>query len=165
MISVYTLFNKCIYSFYNEKDQEDTVMDVKAPANCTCFNLRKAARAVTQTYDKALKPSGLRATQFSLLRMVAKLEPVGIKDLAKALVMDRTTLGRNLKVLSDRELLEIGEGDDRRYRPIILTVGGQEALDLALPLWEKAQTRMANGFGHDRLAGFLGDLNEAVSLA
>ncbi len=84
-------------------------MYVNAPANCTCFNLRKAARAVTQTYDKALKPSGLRATQFSLLRMVAKLGPVGIKDLAKALVIERTTLGRNLKVLSDRGLLEIGE--------------------------------------------------------
>ncbi len=140
-------------------------MDVKAPANCTCFNLRKAARAVTQAYDKAMKPSGLRATQFALLTMVAKLGPVGIKDLAKALVMDRTTLGRNLNVLSDRGLLEIGEGEDRRYRPITITARGQEALDLALPLWEQAQTRIANGFGHDRLAGFLGDLGEAVRLA
>ena len=140
-------------------------MDVNAPANCTCFNLRKAARAVTQAYDKEMKPSGLRATQFSLLRMVAKLGPVGIKDLAKALVMDRTTLDRNLKVLSDRDLLEIGEGDDRRYRPITITAQGQEALDLALPLWEQVQTRMANGFGHDRWAGFLGDLGEAVRLA
>ncbi len=140
-------------------------MDVKAPANCTCFNLRKAARAVTQTYDKAMKPSGLRATQFSLLTLVAKLGPVGIKDLAKALVMDRTTLGRNLKVLSDRGLLEIGEGDDRRYRPINITARGQEALELALPLWEQAQTRMANGLGHDRWAGFLSDLSEAVRVS
>ncbi len=140
-------------------------MDVKATANCTCFTLRKAARAVTQTYDKALKPSGLRATQFSLLTVVAKLGPVGIKDLAKALVMDRTTLGRNLKVLSDRGLLEIGEGDDRRYRPITITARGQEALDLALPLWEQAQTRMANGLGHDRWVGFLSDLGEAVRVA
>ncbi len=140
-------------------------MDVKAPANCTCFNLRKAARAVTQTYDKAMKPSGLRATQFSLLTVVSKRGRVGIKDLAKALVMDRTTLGRNLKVLSDRGLLEIGEGNDRRYRPITITARGQEALDLALPLWEQAQTRMANGLGHDRWAGFIGDLSEAVRLA
>ncbi len=140
-------------------------MDVKAPVNCTCFNLRKAARAVTQAYDKEMKPSGLRATQFSLLRVVAKLGPVGIKDLAKALVMDRTTLGRNIKVLSDRDLLDIGEGDDRRYRPITITARGQEALDLALPLWEQAQTRIANGFGHYRLAGFLDDLGEAVRLA
>ena len=122
-------------------------MDVKARVNCTCFNLRKAARAVTQAYDKALKPSGLRSTQFALLSVVAKLGPVGIKDLAKALVMDRTTLGRNLKVLSNRALLEIGEGDDRRYRPITITARGQEALDLALPLWEQAQTRLASDLG------------------
>ncbi len=140
-------------------------MDVVAPANCICFNLRKAARAVTQTYDKILKPSGLRATQFSLLSMVAKLGPVGIKDLARELVMDRTTLGRNLKLLFDRGLLEIGEGDDRRYRPITITAHGQQAVDLARPLWEQAQTRMANDFGQDRWAGFLGDLGEAVRLA
>ncbi len=140
-------------------------MDVKAPANCTCFNLRKAARAVTQAYDKEMKPSGLRATQFPLLIMVAKLGPVGIKDLAKALVMDRTTLGRNLKVLSDRGLLDIGEGDDRRVRPITITAPGQEALDLAQPLREQVQTRMAKGLGHDRWAGFLDDLNEAVRVA
>ena len=140
-------------------------MDVNAPANCTCFNLRKAARAVTQAYDKEMRPSGLRATQFSLLRVVGRLGPVGIKDLAKDLVMDRTTLGRNLKVLSDRGLLEIGEGEDRRYRPITITARGQEALDLALPLWVQAQNRIANGFGHDRLAGFLDDLNEAVRVA
>ena len=140
-------------------------MDVKARVNCTCFNLRKAARAVTQAYDKAMKPSGLRATQFALLSVVAKLGPVGIKDLAKALVMDRTTLGRNLVVLSGRGLLRIGEGDDRRYRPITITARGQEALDLALPLWEQAQTRMSDRLGHDRWAGFLGDLSEAVRLA
>ncbi len=140
-------------------------MDVKAPANCTCFNLRKAARAVTQSYDKILRPSGLRATQFSLLYTVAMLGPVGIKDLASALVMDRTTLGRNLKVLADRGLLEIGEGDDRRYRPITVTARGQEHIDLALPLWEVAQTRMTNDLGHDRWAGLIGDLGEAARLA
>ena len=140
-------------------------MDVNAPANCTCFNLRKAARAVTQAYDKAIKPSGLRVTQFSLLSIVARLGPVGIKDLSKALVMDRTTLGRNLKVLSDRGLLEIGEGDDRRYRPITITAAGQDALDLALPLWKQAQTHMDIGFGQNRLAGFHSDLSEAVRLA
>ena len=140
-------------------------MKVEATANCTCFSLRKAARAVTQAYDTAMKPSGLRATQFSLLTLVAKLGPVGIKDLAKALVMDRTTLGRNLQVLSDRGLVEVGEGDDRRYRPIVLTARGRKALDLARPLWEQVQTRMANGLGHDRWAGLLGDLSEAVRLA
>jgi len=140
-------------------------MTVVTPANCTCFNLRKAARAVTQAYDDAIRPSGLRATQFSLLATVAEVQPIGIKELAKDLVLDRTTLGRNLQVLVDRGLLEIGEGEDRRYRPISLTPSGQQAFDLALPLWTQVQTRMAKGFGHDRWAGFLGDLGEAVRLA
>ena len=144
---------------------KETIMDTNAPSNCTCFNLRKAARAVTQAYDKVLRPSGLRATQFTLLSVVAKLGPVGIKDLAQALVMDRTTLGRNLKVLSDRGLLEIGEGDDRRYRPITITAPGQEVLDLARPLWHQVQTRMVNRMGQDRWARFLDDLSEAVRLA
>jgi len=140
-------------------------MDVHAPANCTCLNLRKATRAVTQVYDKALKPSGLRVTQFTLLTVVSKLEPVGINDLAKALVMDRTTLSRNLRVLSGRGLLAVNEGDDRRHRPITLTALGQEAIDLAQPLWEQAQTRMVNGLGRERWADLLGDLNEAVRVA
>ena len=120
---------------------------------------------MTQSYDKVLRPSGLRATQFSLLSTVAKLQPVGIKDLAKVLVMDRTTLGRNLKVLSDRGLLDVGEGDDRRYRPITITAPGHKALDLARPLWRQAQSRMVNGLGQDRWARFLGDLSEAVRVS
>ena len=67
-------------------------MDADALPNCTCFNLRKAARAVTQVYDEALKPSGLRATQFSLLSAVEIEGPVGVAALARMLVMDRTTL-------------------------------------------------------------------------
>ena len=140
-------------------------MDTDTPANCINFNLRKAARAVTQSYDKVLRPSGLRSTQFSLLSTVAGLEPVGIKDLAKALVMDRTTLGRNIQVLSDRGLLDVGEGDDRRYRPISLTAQGQKSLDIARPLWRQAQTRMVNGLGQDRWIRFLDDLNVAVRVA
>ena len=57
-------------------------MDIETPSNCTCFNLRKATRAVTQAYDDALKPSGLRATQFTLLSVVAGRGPSGMTDLA-----------------------------------------------------------------------------------
>jgi len=140
-------------------------MDINALSNCTCLNLRKAARAVTQTYDKVLRPSGLRSTQFSLLSVIANLQPVGIKDLAKELVMDRTTLGRNLKVLSDRGLLNIGEGDDRRYRPITLTKDGRKSIKLAQPLWQQAQTRLADNLGQDRWEDFLDHLNRVVRAA
>jgi len=140
-------------------------MDINALSNCTCLNLRKAARAVTQTYDKVLRPSGLRSTQFSLLSVIANLQPVGIKDLAKELVMDRTTLGRNLKVLADRGLLDIGEGEDRRYRPITLTKDGRKSIKLAQPLWQQAQTRLADNLGQDRWEDFLDHLNRVVRAA
>ena len=77
-------------------------MKVDLLENCTCFNLRKAARAVTQAYDEALKLQGLRATQISILAMLSELGPVTMTNLADQLVMDRTTLTRNLKpLLSD----------------------------------------------------------------
>lgn len=140
-------------------------MNVGTPANCTCFNLRKAVRAVTQMYDEALRPSGLRATQFSLLSVVENNGPIGIAELAKRLVTDRTTLTRNLKPLLREELLEVVEGADRRHRPIALTSKGRDTLARALPLWREVQGQMADGLGHARWTGLLGNLNEAVRQA
>ena len=91
-------------------------------ADCACLNLRGAARAVTQMYDEVLRPSGLKATQFSVLAAVATIGPAAMTVIAKALVMDRTTLTRNLKPLMDRGLVKAGKGaDDRRQRRIVVT--------------------------------------------
>ncbi len=140
-------------------------MDVETPANCTCFNLRKAARAVTRVYDEALKPSGLRATQFSLLGVVANRGPAGMTELAKALVMERTTLTRNLKPLMDQGFLQVVEGADRRQRPIAMTPRGQKALDRALPAWRRAQAKFADGLGRARWEDLLRGLDETVRQA
>lgn len=140
-------------------------MDPLAPASCTCFNLRKAARAVTQIYDAALKPIGLRATQFSLLAVVASIGAVDMTALAKAMVMDRTTLTRNLRPLLDRGLLEIAEGTDRRRRPVVLTTAGRDAFDRALPLWRDIQARMTADMGQESWAGLLLGLSAATVAA
>ena len=140
-------------------------MDVEMPANCTCFNLRKAARAVTRVYDEALKPSGLRATQFSLLGVVANRGPAGMTELARALVMERTTLTRNLKPLMDQGFLQVVDGADRRRRPIGLTPKGRKAFDRALPLWRRAQAKFADGIGRGRWQDLLHGLDEAVKQA
>jgi DNA-binding MarR family transcriptional regulator len=139
-------------------------MDVTSPANCTCFNLRKAARAVTQVYDEALRPSGLKATQLSLLYVVDHLGPSGITELARTLVMDRTTLTRNLKPLMEQRLLEIVEGADRRRRPIALTPRGRNKLAEALPLWQEVQACVAHDLGRGRWANLLRGLDEAARL-
>ncbi len=133
--------------------------------NCACFNLRKAARAVTQLYDEVLAPTGLRGTQFPILAVLAAAGAATMTELADALVMDRTTLTRNLKPLLDRGLVERGEGEDRRQRPIAITPAGRDALGRALPLWEKAQARIVGGLGAARWKGMVGDLNAAIRLA
>ena len=93
-------------------------------AGCACFNLRKATRAVTQLYDDALRPSGLRCTQFSLLTLLKASGTVAMTKLAEDAVMDRTTLARNLEVLERGGLVRIRSGEDARVREIELTRGG-----------------------------------------
>ncbi len=138
-------------------------MDVETTANCTCLNLRKASRAVTQFYDEVFKPVGLRVTQFSLLALVANKGPAGMKELAKLLVMDRTTLTRNLKPLIDQGFLEVIESDDRRQRPIAITSRGRNRLAQALPLWREAQNRVVANLGREKWAGLLQSLSATVS--
>ncbi len=140
-------------------------MDIEAPINCTCFNLRKAARAVTQAYDEALKPSGLRSTQMALLTVVESRGPSAITELAEELVMDRTTLTRNLRPLMDRGLLEVVAGADRRQRPVAITAEGRAKLAEALPLWREVQSRLADRLGHERWTGLLRGLEQVAHLA
>ena len=125
---------------------------------CTCANLRKAARVVTQAFDAALQPSGLKATQFTLLATLAAEGDAPLTQFAETLVMDRTTLTRNLKPLVRDGLVRIDHEDDRRVRKVVLTELGWTALGTARPYWEQAQARAHRALGQDRWAGLLADL-------
>lgn len=133
--------------------------DLADPANCLCFNLRKAARALTQSYDTALKPAGITAPQFSLLTALARQGPVSLSDLATALGMDRTTLTRNLKPLQRDGLVASAQGDDRRVRLLTLTRAGRIRLSDAEPLWRAVQSKVAGTFGHTPADTLLAKLN------
>jgi len=132
---------------------------------CACLNVRKAARAITQLYDEVLQPSGLRVTQFTLLVSIALAGEAPVTRLANALVMDRTTLTRNLALLEHHGLVAIAPGTDQRTRMVTLTNQGREALAKALPLWEKAQKRVVSGLGRKQWNTLLADLSNIVSLA
>jgi DNA-binding MarR family transcriptional regulator len=133
--------------------------------SCACFNLRKAARAVTQLYDEYLRPTGLRATQLTLLIAARGVGPVAISKLAKGAVLDRTTLTRNLKVLEKKGLIRTETGLDRRAREVTLTDLGHKALIKAMPLWVKAQAHVKEGLGEETMERFLRYLSDIVSLA
>ncbi len=133
-------------------------------AACTCANLRKAARAVTQAYDAALQPAGLKATQFTLLATLAKRGDAPLTRLADALVMDRTTLTRNLKPLVRRGLIRIEHGEDQRIRKVSLTAAGKKVFKKAHRRWEQAQSRIVERLGQARWSGLVDDLTATVAV-
>src|SRR5712691_4542580 len=135
--------------------------------DCTCLALRRAARHVTRSYDQFLVPAGLRTTQFSIL---AKLKRKGhikghmtINGLAADMVMDRTTLGRNILPLERDGLISIEPtASDRRAKELRLTKAGEKRLQAALKGWSRAQARFETVFGAER-AGDLRKLLRAVA--
>src|SRR5438046_8734151 len=102
-------------------------------------NVRKAARTVTQLLDEVLQPTGLRSTQFTLLVAVALIGEAPVMQLSRALLMDRTTLARNLKPLESLGLLTVEAGTDRRRHLVPLTERGRQAWPRALPYGAQAQ--------------------------
>jgi DNA-binding MarR family transcriptional regulator len=132
---------------------------------CACFNIRKAARVVTQRFDDILKPSGLLVTQFTILVAVAIAKSPTINELAEILVIDRTTLTRNLKPLEREGWLktELGQ-QDRRTRTIALTADGEAVLAKALPLWKQAQNLVEETLGQQRWSALLSHLWETTAL-
>ena len=117
---------------------------------------------VTQFYDEALQPSGLRGTQFSLLAVLDQVQLATVSELAQVMVMDRTTLTRNLKPLEQMGWVKGVPGADRRSRELTLTGKGQKALSNAMPLWKKAQRDIVNLLGKQRWSGLFEHLNSTV---
>jgi DNA-binding MarR family transcriptional regulator len=121
---------------------------------CNCLALRQAARHVTQFYDQFLASSGLRTTQFSILAKLRLEGPMTINALARRLVMDRTTLGRNILPLEREGLIAIVSGrTDRRSKELRLTEAGAARLRTARSFWNEAQRRFGAAFGDRRAAG------------
>lgn len=123
---------------------------------CTCGSLRKASRRITQFYDSALAPVGIKSTQFSILSEVDRgsfAGPVSMCELATAMVMDRSTLGHNLRPLERDELLTLRLADsDRRKRHVELTKKGRATLHRARRLWKTAEARFEAIFGKQHAA-------------
>jgi DNA-binding MarR family transcriptional regulator len=138
--------------------------DATDVVDCTCANLRKAARVVTQAYDAALQPVGLKATQFTLLATLTRLGDAPLTRLADALVMDRTTLTRNLKPLVREGFIRIDQEEDQRVRKVSLTDSGRVVFDKALPRWQQAQSRMQKSLGQERWSGLLDGLAATVTV-
>ena len=122
-------------------------------SECNCLALRQAARHVSQIYDGYLAAEGLKTTQYSILAKLNRLGPLSINELAKSMVMDRTTLGRNLRPLERSGLISLEvDPADRRSRRLVVTERGRALLEQARPAWQAAQLQFEKSFGRDESA-------------
>jgi len=119
------------------------------PVDCLCTLARRSARSLTEIYDRALESSGLKITQFSLLRAIDRLDKPCLTDIAQATGLERSTLGRNLRVLEKDGLVSLSQGNDERTRVPTLTAKAKQALRIAKPQWERVQEQMASTLPKD----------------
>jgi DNA-binding MarR family transcriptional regulator len=141
-----------------------SVNSLLKPEDCNCFAARSAARHVTQLYDQFLAPVGLHVTQFSILAKLKRLGPMTINALAKEMVMDRTTLGRNVLPLERDGLIRIeASASDGRAKELHLTKTGDKRLLAGREAWERAQARFDSRFGAKRAADFRAMLRAVVA--
>ena len=132
---------------------------------CACANIRRTDRVITQLSDEHLAPSGLNGTQFAPLVTLTDVAPITINNRAEIMMLDRTTLTRNLEVLIKQQMIERREGKDRRMRLIQPTEAGKQALEQAWPLWEKAQAKIEGALGRARFDALLAELATVRELA
>lgn len=128
---------------------------------CYCAALRTATRKTTAIYDAALAPTGVNLAQFSLLRKIQRAAPVSLSELGRLAELDRSTIGRNVKVLQRMGLARVTPGEDHREATVTLDAGGLVVLREGAPLWDEAQRRIEERLGEDgpaKLSALLGSL-------
>lgn len=132
---------------------------------CSCAAVRSAARAVTRAYDEILRPLQLRMTQYSILIKVSKEGQLALSELAERMVMDRTTLARNIKPLEREGWMTMAVGADRRERLLSVTPAGLTVLDQARPLWQSATRRFEEKLGLPQAEVMRQSMREVVKAA
>lgn len=142
-----------------------SVPDLADVKNCVCGSLRKTTRSVTQFYDQILRPSGLRSTQLSLLHVISQRGSVSFGELGARLLMDQTTVTRNIENLRKLGLIAVAAGEsDARKKYISITELGVSKLAEAGPLWKQAQSKMIQGIGEERFHDLMKLLKDMESL-
>ena len=141
-----------------------TASSLPKPDECKCFMVRSAARHVTQLYDQTLAPVGLHVTQFSILAKLKRLGALTINALAKDMVMDRTTLSRNVLPLERDGLVKIeASAADGRAKELHLTKAGERRLQAGREAWAQAQARFETRFGAQRAADLRAMLRAVIA--
>ena len=117
---------------------------------CNCIALRQIALKLTKIYDEALIDTGIKITQYSLLKNIEKIDSPNINHLATATQLDRSTLTRNLKKLERMKLIFFKFGDDKRNKILSLTPHGKQILTKANISWKTIQDHVSKNLGENK---------------
>ena len=117
------------------------------PLPCACATLRRASRALSQGYEEAMRPLGLRGTQFTILQTLDLAREVTQRRLGQILGLDSTTLTRTLRIMTRAGWIAERRGVDRRERLLTLSEEGRRIFEAATPHWERAQVEMRQRLG------------------
>jgi DNA-binding MarR family transcriptional regulator len=117
-------------------------VNIEETKNCLCLKARKTAREITRRYEEALRPFGLKATQFSILSVLAIKGRTQISELAELLGLERTSLSRSIDILEERNWVKSKKSSDGRERPMVITKQGMSTLESAFPHWQSVQQQV-----------------------
>ncbi len=130
---------------------------------CLCAVMRKAGRILTRRYDHHLKQSGLKITQYSMLANISRNPGIAVSELAELLLMDQTTVSRNLQILERSGYVHLDpDVADHRIKRIRISKRGISKMGEARPLWDQAQLEMERVLGREGIEGLLGSLSKMV---
>jgi DNA-binding MarR family transcriptional regulator len=132
---------------------------------CMCASFRRASRALTHLYETAMRPLGLRATQFTILQALTRVGEISQGQLGQILFMDSTTLTRTLRIMARHRWIAERRGEDRRERWLRLDKAGRDQFRRALPVWEKLQAQLGRQVGDQRWHDLLKLTNDVTTLA
>jgi DNA-binding MarR family transcriptional regulator len=131
---------------------------------CMCGSFRRTSRALTQFYEQALRPIGLRATQLTVLQVLSRAGEVSQGRLGEMLAMDTTTLTRTLGIMRRHGWIAEHRGEDQRERRLRLSEAGEKQLNRAMVAWEKVQSRLRRQLGDQAWKNLLQLTNQVTEL-
>jgi DNA-binding MarR family transcriptional regulator len=132
---------------------------------CLCSSFRRTARALSQVYEEAMRPTGLRITQFTILQALARTGEVKQGRLGEILVMDSTSLTRTLRIMRQQGWIAERRGEDQRERWLKLSKAGETKLKIATASWEKVQARLQAKLGEAGWKNVMQWTNQVTGMA
>ena len=137
--------------------------DMASVENCTCFNIRRVSRVITQFFDAEVRRHGMRPTQTPILGALQAKSGWGMAELSEWLGMERTTLLRNLRPLQRDGLVRAKGGGRGGHVELEITAKGHAVVAKTLPAWRAAQAKVVATLGEERWSTIINDLEEVAT--